>query len=722
MDTNLKKGKKIRAFCYRLLAIGGLAVTLISAIIGHEAFEAFLTEGSSMLSGKFYEMPEFKDYIGEICYQALLYNAGVGDHTGEPLLNESDFYAGRAYADANIFFQSNLRKANWLVRYYIQLSDEVPNTNMSYAVLADSDDYIILPAGTVLCYFWNGPKLIEYSNLHKGMEHIHTYRSSMLYQPLSTELSRMIVVIAVETDQYHRSPFLSGLQTQAENYRLVLLTLCISSVITLLSALLCLFSRKAFREAARSYAAFTGKILLEFKLIPLLLLLLLPLYHTFHFGSLEALSYTDCLWWILPALPAGILLFLFYTEIKHNKDRFFLHSILGKLALYINEFSQSVPWYRKAMHIGTVLMTSAVIAFALGLFLLIITIPGIYDSYLTVKNSYSQSLVLEMIMQIIYVVFCVAGLLFLMGVLLFPAYFRTRKLTKEVKSVTDRLSDLKNGFKTAPFTLPEGSLLADTAEDINSLEDGIDKMVEQKNRSNKLRVELLTNVSHDLKTPLTSIINYADLLCEEQLNENAAGYAASLRSKAYRLKSMVQDVFDLSKATSGNLPVEKRTLDLVKLVHQTLADMEERIAASSLTFKTIISEEPMLIESDGEKLYRIFQNLFVNALQYSLENSRVYVMLFVEDGKACAKVKNTSKWEIDFTPDDIVERFVRADASRTTEGSGLGLSIVQSFAEICGGSFSIETDADMFTAFLRFPLIEKTRVDSAGQDEEASIG
>ncbi len=718
MDTNLKKGKKTRAFCYRLLAIGGLVVTLMSAILGHEAIEAFLTEGSSILSGEFYEMPEFKDYIGEICYQAMLYNAGVGDHTGEPLQNESDFYARRAYADANIFFQANLQKSNWLVRYYIQLPGEIPNTNMSYAVLSDSDDHIILPTGTVLCYLWNGPQLIELSDLQKGIEHIHTYRSSMLYQPLYTELSQMIVVIAVEADRCYSSPFLFGLQTQAENYRLVLLTFCISSIITLLSALLCLFSRKAFREAACSYAAFTEKILLEFKLIPLLLLLLLPLYHTFHFGALAALSYTDCLWWILSALSAGILLFLFYTEIKHNKGRFFLHSILGKLALYIKEFSQSIPWYRKAMHIGTVLMASAVITFAMGLFLLIITIPSIYDLYLTVKHLNRQDFASEMIMQTIYVFFIVAGLLFLIGVLLFPAYFRTRKLTKEMKSVTDKLSDLKNGFKTAPFTLPEGSLLANTAEDINSLEDGIEKMVEQKNRSNKLRVELLTNVSHDLKTPLTSIINYADLLCEEQLNENAAGYAASLRSKAYRLKSMVQDVFELSKATSGNLPVEKRTLDLVKLVRQTLADMEERIATSSLTFKTVISEEPMLIEADGEKLYRIFQNLFVNALQYSLENSRVYVMLSVEDKKACAKVKNTSKWEIDFSPDDIVERFVRADASRTTEGSGLGLSIVQSFAEICGGSFSVETDADMFTACLRFPLTEKTGADSTGQDAE----
>lgn len=717
MDTNLKKGKKIRAFCYRLFAAGALAVTLISGIAGRDAINVFLSEGSSALSGDFYEMPEFKDYIGELCYQAMLSNAGVGDHSGEPLRNDSDFYSARAYADAKTFFQSNLLKSNRLIQYFIQLPDQSVNTNMSYAVLSDSGDQLVLPAGIVLCYLWDGPQGIVLSDLHKGIEHIHTYRSSMLYQPLERELTQMRLVIAVEADHYHNSPFLSGLQTQAQNYRLVLLIFSISSIITLLSALLCICSRKAFRESACFYAAFAGKILLELKLVPALLLLFLLLYHTFPSGPLAALPYTECLWRILPALPAAVLLFLFYTDIKHNKSRFFLHSVPGKLILYIKEFSASVPWYRKVMHINTGLLVGGTAAFAAGVFLLV---TNLSDLYRTVQHRYLQDFALDMITHNIYVLFFVIGLLFLLSIFLFTAYLRTRKLTKDIKSVSDKLAGLKDGFKSAPLVLSKGSLLRQTAEDINALEDGIEKMAEQKNRSNKLRVELLTNVSHDLKTPLTSIINYADLLCEEELNENAAGYAASLRAKAYRLKSMVQDVFELSKATSGNLPVDKQTLDLVKLVRQTLADMEERIQESSLTFKTIISEEPILIEADGEKLYRVFQNLFVNALQYSLENSRVYVMLSVEEGKACAKVKNTSKWEIDFTPDDIMERFVRADASRTTEGSGLGLSIVQSFAEVCGGSFSIETDADMFTACLRFPLTEKTAPDSADKDEEAT--
>ena len=175
---------------------------------------------------------------------------------------------------------------------------------------------------------------------------------------------------------------------------------------------------------------------------------------------------------------------------------------------------------------------------------------------------------------------------------------------------------------------------------------------------------------------------------------------------------MVQDVFELSKATSGNLPIEVARLDLAKLVRQTLADMDERIQESSLTFKLSVTSEPLMIEADGEKLYRVFQNLIINALQYSLENSRVYIQLDSIDHRAVAWVKNTSRQELNFEPAEIVERFVRADSSRTTEGHGLGLSIVQSFTEACGGDFYIDLNADLFTACVSFPLSAKPLEDA----------
>lgn len=703
MDTNLKKGKKIRAFCYRLFALGSLAIMLASAIVGRDAIPVLISDAPSALSGSFYEMPEFKNYISELCYYTLLAHAGVGDRTGSSLSEHFHTQSARVQSDAKTYFRASLHKADPVIQYYIRLPNRAVTTNMPYTAFSDNveDALTLLPPDTVLCYFWDGLQSMEYSALRTGLRYIHGYNSSMPYQPLNHGLKQIRVVIAVNTGQYQLSAFLSGLQRQAQNYRLVLLFFLISGGAALLSLPFCFFSRKAYREASCSYAAFSGKILLEFKLTAIVLLLLLLFYRGFSLKALPALSCKECLWQILSALPFILLLFLLYTDIRHNKTKFLLHSLPGRFSIYIKELWKSTSWYRRSMLIGMALMAGIAITFITGVCLIAALSLSVscqaQDHYPEAYELYRHK----------YAFLSVSILLFLTSFLLFAAYRHTRKLVTETKAVSDKLAGLKDGVKTAPLVLQKNALLKQTAADVNALEDGMEKMAEQKNRSNRLRVELITNVSHDLKTPLTSIINYADLLCEEPLEENAAGYAASLREKAYRLRSMVQDVFTLSKASSGSLPVEKHTLDLVKLVCQTLADMDSRIQESSLTFKTIISEEPLLIEADGDKLYRIFQNLIVNALQYSLENSRVYVILSIEDGKACAKIKNTSKWELDFDTKDIMERFVRADASRTTEGSGLGLSIAQSFTELFGGSFSIATDADMFTACVQFPLTEK---------------
>lgn len=709
MDTNLKKGKKIRAFCYRIFALSALAIMLASAMIGHNAIKAFFSEGSSVLSGNFYELPEFKEYIGELCYEMLLTHAGIGDSNGGNLSSTFKNQSARAYADTKTFLHVNLHKANQMIQYYIQQPGDTIDTNMPYAAYStmQGEIMVLLPSDTVLCYFWDGAQHIERSDLHNGLPYIHAYRSTMPYQPLTSELNQMRVVIAVKTGNYQTGSFLYDLQQQAQNYRFILLCFLISGLAAVLSFPFCLFSQKAYKAAARSYAAFCGKILLEFKITAIALSLFLPFYHNFSLKAFSTLSYTECLRQVLPILPFILLLFLLYVDIRHNKFQFFLHSLPGRLTMYIKELWKSISWYRQSMLISLALIACAVISLITAICLIATNLSALYQA----RNRYRGTLASELLMQSLYGFLFVIVILFLISLSLFEAYRYTRKLAKEAKAVADKLAGIKDGTKTAPLVLPQNALLTQAAADINELEDGMETMAEQKNRSNKLRVELLTNVSHDLKTPLTSIINYADLLCEEPLEEKAADYASSLRAKAYRLKSMVQDVFEFSKAASGNLPVEKQTLDLVKLVQQTLADMDERIQESSLTFKTIISEEPMLIEADGNKLYRVFQNLFVNALQYSLENSRVYVILSTTEEKACAKIKNTSKWELDFDVKDIMERFVRADASRTTEGSGLGLSIAQSFSELCGGSFSIETDADMFTACVQFPLVKNSAPD-----------
>ncbi len=243
--------------------------------------------------------------------------------------------------------------------------------------------------------------------------------------------------------------------------------------------------------------------------------------------------------------------------------------------------------------------------------------------------------------------------------------------------------------------------------------------LEERIKSERMKVELVANVSHDIKTPLTSIIGYIELLKrEEGLPPHVQDYVRILDQKSLRLKTMVQDVVEVSKAASGQLPVHPKPLDLGKLLRQTLADMAAQIDAAPVTVRAEIPEAPVAIRADGERLYRVFQNLIQNALQYSLAGSRVHVSLSVRDGVACASVKNTSATEL---PDgvDFTERFVRGDASRTDGGSGLGLSIARSFTEACGGRFAVGTDADLFIATVEFaagvPLEEEPEAPAPGE-------
>nr|WP_300094816.1 HAMP domain-containing sensor histidine kinase [Sedimentibacter sp.] len=241
-----------------------------------------------------------------------------------------------------------------------------------------------------------------------------------------------------------------------------------------------------------------------------------------------------------------------------------------------------------------------------------------------------------------------------------------------------------------------------TFEDINK---GFNESLEEQMKSERMKIALVTNVSHDLKTPLTSIISYVDLLSrEEGLSETVRDYVNVLSEKSNRLKNIVSDLFDLAKSTSGDIPLELESLDIKKLIEQTLADMEDEIEKSGLQIKTKLPENSLNIYSDGKKLYRVFQNVIDNALKYSLSGTRVYVELEEVDGKAVARIKNTAGYEMDFTAEEILQRFSRGDKSRTTEGSGLGLSIAESFTNVCGGKFIVEIDGDLFKVKISFNL------------------
>ena len=298
--------------------------------------------------------------------------------------------------------------------------------------------------------------------------------------------------------------------------------------------------------------------------------------------------------------------------------------------------------------------------------------------------------------------------LLLYVLLFFWTVFSYRHITgtaRDIGLLADQVTAIRDGDLETPLDLPADADLRQTAEQLNDIQAGLHRALAEQTRSERMKVELISNVSHDLKTPLTSVLSYAELLRQEPLEGAAADYARIIDEKAHRLAVMVQDVFEVSKAASGQLPVQPERLDFAKLLWQTLADLEGPISKNGLTFRVDLPEAPVMITADGRRLYRVFQNLIDNALKYALTGSRVYLSLKTGEGRAEASLRNTSREEL---PDgvDLTARFVRGDASRTDGGSGLGLSIASSFTEACGGAFRVETVADLFTAVVSFPLAD----------------
>lgn len=242
-------------------------------------------------------------------------------------------------------------------------------------------------------------------------------------------------------------------------------------------------------------------------------------------------------------------------------------------------------------------------------------------------------------------------------------------------------------------------------EIFHEINTGFNESLKEQMKSERMKVNLITNVSHDLKTPLTSIISYIDLLSREELSETSRDYVNILIKKSHRLKNIVLDLFDLAKSTSGDIKLELETLDLKKLIEQTLGDMEDDIKKSGFQIKIIFPENPINIVSDGNRLYRVFQNIIDNSLKYSLEGTRIFIELEEYEENVLISIKNISKSEINFTASEILQRFNRGDKNRTTEGSGLGLSIAESFTKVCGGEFKIEIDGDMFKVIISFKTV-----------------
>lgn len=299
-----------------------------------------------------------------------------------------------------------------------------------------------------------------------------------------------------------------------------------------------------------------------------------------------------------------------------------------------------------------------------------------------------------------------AGLL-LVDIILLRLWF-SNPLAHDTGLLVQQIQAMSEGESIPEgLRLTEKSFLYETDQNLAHVEEAMKKSVEKQMQAERLKVDLITNMSHDLKTPLTSMVGYTDLLKKEELSDAARDYVDVISMKQEQLKNMIQDLFDLSKATSNVEQLTMEVLDMRKLLEQTLGDMEDQIKASENVIRTNFSQEPLLFLGDNSKMYRVVQNLLENALKYSLADTRIYVEAQKSGNKIRACIKNIASYEMDFAPEEIMERFVRGDKARTTQGHGLGLAISSSYVRNMAGSLEIELDGDLFKVKLEFPYVEK---------------
>ena len=300
----------------------------------------------------------------------------------------------------------------------------------------------------------------------------------------------------------------------------------------------------------------------------------------------------------------------------------------------------------------------------------------------------------------------IAGIL--LFILLIALYYQTfHRLflqSRQEDQIADAIEKIAGGDTSYQMNLAglEGKELK-VGNMINSIGTGLERALQEQVKSERLKADLITNVSHDIKTPLTSIINYVDLLKREQIpGERAQEYLKVLDQKSQRLKNLTEDLVEASKASSGNVKLEMTTLDIVEMIWQTNGEFEEKFATRSLELVSTLPESSILIEADGRHLWRVLENVYNNAFKYAMEHTRVYTDLELKDDKVYFTIKNISANPLNVQGEELTERFVRGDVSRTTEGSGLGLSIAQSLTKLQGGTFEILIDGDLFKVRVGF--------------------
>jgi signal transduction histidine kinase len=671
-----KKGSFLSWLCFflgvsiLLTAVGGALFYTVTDLDGTRRTVKSLAENDVQ------KTREFQGYVSNLTFSALSY---LSENTDE----FSSQYPGLRGDAANLIVYGKNSKGNRVVS---NINDDGKNRKLAEGLAPEGYNYLLSFDGENLKITRDGTVVydtvdqIDRDGYEAFLEPLADRDSAIWQNYPRLDKCRLFIAVAENPTALDASAGgLSGVVAEVEQKRLAFYAGICAAALGVILLVVSIALRKRKAEFEKSVARLTGRLWVETKGIATVIFVIFFFFYTAASrGTIGFFILLYLLFWYL---------MLIVNDIRFN-PQFYRHSFFGAARRVYRDYLNQKPFQKR---------------------------------FLARFWQFAAMEVLLFILLLLFAFRAPPAACFPAAAMIALLYFYGRAVKETVSDfglLLDRIASLKAGTGGLPLRFARESDLAAAAADLDSIESGISRAVEARVKSERMKVDLITNVSHDIKTPLTSIINYIDLLQrEENLPGEVRDYVDILARKADRLKRMVQDIFDISKASSGNMELRMEELDLNKLLQQTLADMQENIDASGLTVKTLLPEGPVFIYADGNRLYRVFQNLIKNALQYSLEGSRVFISLQREDGKALAQVKNASKYALDNAP-DITERFVRGDESRTTEGSGLGLSIAKSFTEACGGTFEIRVDADLFSASVTLPLyVPDTREETEGNGE-----
>ena len=526
---------------------------------------------------------------------------------------------------------------------YFKLTDKATGEILFSTGALNKDDY----SGKASAYYQQDMS----TSLSDGSDVTVVYQA-YLKSPLAPRDSALYVMTWVE-------------RLISARYLLIVLAILLLAVcLFLFIFLLCAMGHKEGVDGI--YQCWLNKIPLDLFLA--LLVLLFFAWATF----LSDIWYIDFWYYILLAFGAAALALTLVLSVagRAKAPGFFRNTVIYKLFLLIFRTLGRIP-----MVWGT---------------MLIWVCWCFVDLYFTFSNSYYYDSLLP--------AFWVISRAVLTIVILYLAS-SLRLLQKEGQAIADGQTDYKG--KPIPRWLPA---LKKHEENLQSIQSGIQKAVDEQTRAERMKTELITNVSHDIKTPLTSIVNYVDLLEKEDIQpEKAKEYVDVLNRQAARLKKLTEDLVEASKASSGSLPVHLAPTDVNVLLSQLAGDYMEKLEGAQLEpiFRPAPSQP--VIQADGQLLSRVLGNLFSNICKYAMPGTRVYFESAADENTVSLTFKNISKYELNIPAEELMARFVRGDRSRHTEGSGLGLSIAQSLTELQGGTFRLEIDGDLFKAVVTFP-------------------